>query len=363
MPDINKSYSWAIETCNASNVGYSQTYRNQQTVNGITYYDCSSFIWYALLAGDFDVVTANGGRNYPITTYAEPDWLEALGFTHLPIDTEWKAGDILWKTGHTEMVYSGGLASGITMGAHTSTVALANQVSIGNSNGDKNYVSTSSDWSSLYRYGDGGAVPYGVSAYVVAAICGNFWQESNINPGIWESLWENDWESLNHGYGLGQWTNTGGNTHGRLYQLHHYLQSNGYANDSGDGQLAFLKTENYWYPSTGYDNPFNTLDEFLSSNSTDVEMLTHAFNDAWEGIHNDTWDLRVAYANQCLLYIQMYGNDPSIKDWIVGNRYLTEAERLNNAIMIYRWWGAGGGGGGIPSSKRKLPVWLMIRYK
>lgn len=51
MPDINKSYSWAIETCNAPNVGYSNAYRNQQTVGGITYYDCSSFINYALLAG------------------------------------------------------------------------------------------------------------------------------------------------------------------------------------------------------------------------------------------------------------------------------------------------------------------------
>ena len=51
MPDINKAYSWAIQTCNAPNVGYSNAYRNQQTVGGITYYDCSSFINYALLAG------------------------------------------------------------------------------------------------------------------------------------------------------------------------------------------------------------------------------------------------------------------------------------------------------------------------
>ena len=54
MPDINKAYSWAIETCNAPNVGYSNDYRNQQTVGGITYYDCSSFINYALLAGGFE---------------------------------------------------------------------------------------------------------------------------------------------------------------------------------------------------------------------------------------------------------------------------------------------------------------------
>ena len=34
--NIQVSYQWAIDTCNKKNVGYSQTYRNQQTVNGIT---------------------------------------------------------------------------------------------------------------------------------------------------------------------------------------------------------------------------------------------------------------------------------------------------------------------------------------
>ena len=55
MPDINRAYSWMIETCNAPRVGYSQAYRNQQTVGGITYYDCSSSINYALLAGAVQV--------------------------------------------------------------------------------------------------------------------------------------------------------------------------------------------------------------------------------------------------------------------------------------------------------------------
>lgn len=47
MPDINAAYTWAVNCCNLPNVGYSNIYRNQQTVNGITYYDCSSFINYA----------------------------------------------------------------------------------------------------------------------------------------------------------------------------------------------------------------------------------------------------------------------------------------------------------------------------
>lgn len=42
MPSIQQAYNWAVETCANENVGYSQEYRNQQTVKGITYYDCSS---------------------------------------------------------------------------------------------------------------------------------------------------------------------------------------------------------------------------------------------------------------------------------------------------------------------------------
>ena len=71
MGDINKAYTWAMQTCNAPDVGYSQTYRNQQTVNGITYYDCSSFINYALHAGGL-LTPAYAPSNNAFTTYTEP---------------------------------------------------------------------------------------------------------------------------------------------------------------------------------------------------------------------------------------------------------------------------------------------------
>ena len=45
MPDLNKFYTWCIQTCNAPDVGYSMDYRAAQTVGGITYYDCSSFVY------------------------------------------------------------------------------------------------------------------------------------------------------------------------------------------------------------------------------------------------------------------------------------------------------------------------------
>lgn len=351
MPDINKAYSWAIETCNAPNVGYSTTYRNQQTIGGITYYDCSSFINYALLAGGFE--TPNyAPNNNAFTTYNEAEVLISLGFTEVPATGEYLAGDIGLNPTHTEMCYQGGQGSGIFMGAHTDKRPLADQVSI------STYTSS---FQRLFRYGDGGVTGYGASIYVVSAMCGNFWQESNINPGVWEKE-PHDWTALNVGYGLGQWTNTDGDTHGRLYQLHEWLQSNGYADDDGNGQCAYIVHENVWMPKTGYQE-YATLGDFLKSTSTDIESLTHYWNMCWEGIHDSSWDYRVERANACYNFISSNANNTNITNWITKDGYLTESEIFNNAVMLYRYFSAGGGGGGIPSKRKtKLPLYMMIRY-
>ena len=132
MADINRAYSWAIETCNAPNVGYSQTYRNAQTVGGVTYYDCSSFINYALLAGGF-VTPSYAPNSNAFTTYTEASELIRLGFTEVDASGEYIAGDIGLSSEHTEMCYRGGNGKGVFMGAHTSNAELDNQVSIGSS--------------------------------------------------------------------------------------------------------------------------------------------------------------------------------------------------------------------------------------
>lgn len=144
MADISLAYTWAIATCNNPNVGYSQAYRNQRTIDGITYYDCSSFIWYALLAGGFDCVQANNGSDWPFTTYSwsMPDVLPRLGFVkYTDTSIPWLPGDILLNAGHTEMVYM----DRVTMGAMSSTPALADQVRI------NNYNTNPSEFTSLWR--------------------------------------------------------------------------------------------------------------------------------------------------------------------------------------------------------------------
>lgn len=197
-----------------------------------------------------------------------------------------------------------------------------------------------------------------ISAYVISAICGNWWQESTLNPSIWQGLSQATFTSLNAGYGLGQWTNTGGDIHGRLYKLYKWITDNGKYIDDGNAQIDYFIEENVWY-SREEASSFSNLSAFLNSTSTDIEFLTHAFNRGWEGIHDSTWDVRVTYARNCYQYIQEYYNDTSITEWKKGNRYLSTNERLNNAVMVYRKLN------GIvpptPTKKHKMPLYMMLR--
>lgn len=361
MPSLSRAIAWEINTCNAENTGYSQNYRNQQTVSGVTYYDCSSFQWYGLLAGGFDVTTAYRqatGWDYSgnaITTAYERAWLSALGFVQVDIEGEWRQGDILWRQGHTEMVYSGGIGRGVTMGAHRAGIPLADQISI------NSYESTSSSWTSLWRYSgsDTGTV---YSIYVISAILGNWYVESGIDPGLWEtpSQGSGDFHDLNRGFGLGQWTNTGGDATGRLWQMYQWLSQNGYSADDGYGQLSYFLYENVWLNSQNPDaSQYSNLQEFLTSTSTDLTHLTTAFMYGWEGISGNI-TLRIQRANEVFNYLRSHGNDTTVTTWISENRYLTESETLHNAILAYRFLGSGGGGGGT-GARRKMPLWMMLR--
>ena len=367
MPDINAAYRWAIETCNNPNVGYPDLnthpeWRNQVTVDGITYYDCSSFIWYALEAGGFDVATAHGS-NYPFTTRDMGATLLALGFRTVSKTGQILPGDIgvhnrgsSAYAGHTEMCYTGGNGAGVFMGAHGHWRPLAEQVAI---NTD---VTQGTFWDTIYRYGDG-AGGEAISLYVIAAMCGNFYQESGVNPGIWEGTNQASWDSLLHGFGLGQWTNTGGDTQGRLWQLHSWVTSNGYADGDGYGQLAFLLHENYWTPDANPQfnidaSAYSTLEDFLTSDSTNISELTKEYFFHWEGINDGTLSRRQQFAQRAYSYITEHYGDESINTWTSVNAYITETQALNNCVLIARYLSSGY----IPIYTGGFKIWMAKRH-
>ena len=149
--DLQGAYNWAVRECQRSDVAYSQSYRNQKTVNGITYYDCSSFIFFALwLGGGLDVGALGFSTNindyhqgranaWVVTSMVNTYLPQVQGFElYDAASTAWQAGDILAKTNvprerrHTEMCYAPPTQ---TMGAHNT----ANGVSINNYQTGYNY--------------------------------------------------------------------------------------------------------------------------------------------------------------------------------------------------------------------------------
>lgn len=163
--------------------------------------------------------------------------------------------------------------------------------------------------------------------HVIAAICGNFWQESTVNPGIWEGLTPNA-----PGYGLGQWTDNPPQVMRRT-ALFNWLQANGYPQDSGQGQLEFLMYENIWIPSLFQQSAYNTLADFLQSTSTNLSDLVYEWMYHWEGINDGSYNNRYNFAVDAL---QLFQHDNGQRDpWYSGNFYLSrDSQAMSNALLI-----------------------------
>ena len=208
-----------------------------------------------------------------------------------------------------------------------------------------------------------------VSDYVIAAICGNFWRESTVNPGIWESLVPSTWDHVYNydgigGYGLGGFTNIAGATVQRLLAYHNWCVANGYSEDDGSAQLYYIiLVERCW--KAIYQNP--DFDAWLNTTETDLYTLTDELCRWWEGNPGDHMDERFAHAQTAYDYIQQHkSDDPSGYTWVTGNFFCSQQQILNNIMCLYFWFTSyytpgGGGGGGKKERNKRLPIWMMLR--
>ena len=159
-------------------------------------------------------------------------------------------------------------------------------------------------------------------------------------PGVWEGLKKRSFTAINAGCGIGQWTNTGGDTHGRLYKMSRYCAQHGGVYN-GDAQCGYILEENVWLNNdTSYG--YHSLSDFLASTSTDLAALTHAWNINWEGIHDGSWDARVEYARLCLNYLTNHAGDQIT--WTSVNNWITQSEQLNNCVAVYQYFNSDGSG-------------------
>lgn len=212
-----------------------------------------------------------------------------------------------------------------------------------------------------------------VSDEVIAAICGNFWRESTVNAGIWESLIVMSWDYVYNyddpnkgGYGIGGFTNVQGpyGVDYRLKRMHDWCVDNGYAVDDGSAQLYYIVfVERLW--AAQYKN--DDFDNFLNSTETDLYTLTDQWCRYWEGVPGNAMEIRYQNAQDAYAYIQQHKMDnPADYHWIAGNRFLSRDEILNNIMCVYFWFKSyytPSGGGNKPDGtwRKKLPVWLMLR--
>lgn len=358
MPDINVAYRWAIQKCNADYVRYSMQWDLRDGVyrDGLQYFDCSSFIFWALNAGGFPVVQIFG--NNAFNTDSMGAVLLQMGFVEVSRTGQILPGDIGVHhrgsaRGHTEMCYTGGNGAGVFMGAHGSSLPAQQQVSI------NTYTTAGTYWDEIYRY-QGGAGGEAISLYVIAAICGNFYGESGVNPGIWEGFVECAWDHQydgHGGFGLGQWTNVG-TPYGRCWNLHEWVTSNGYTDGDGYGQLAFLIHEDYWTPDSISQSAYSSLEDFLTSDSTNIAELTKEYMWHWEGINNSSLATRQQFAQRAYEYITEHYGDESITTWTSVNAYITETQALNNCVLIARYLSSGY----IPEYIGEFKIWMAKRH-
>lgn len=201
---------------------------------------------------------------------------------------------------------------------------------------------------------------YSTNLFVIAAICGNFWQESTVNPGIWENLTVGA-----PGYGLGQWTDNAQVS--RRTALFNYLSANGYAQDSGYGQLKFFIDENVWNPlgAGGHVSSYLNLSAYLASTSNSLRDLTLEFMYHWEGISDGTEATRFQYAG--IFYDAFIVDTGNRVPWHASNSYLSPTEAEENALHIMDFFLGGSPPdpptppGPIPPHTRRkgLPPWLI----
>lgn len=373
MPSINGAYTWAVNCCNLPKVGYSQIYRNQQTVNGITYYDCSSFINYALLAGGFSTPQFAPNNN-AFTTDGMEGVLQQLGFTRVT-DGVIKAGDIGVSDIHTEMCYKGGTGKAVFMGAHgRNGIALVNQVSIGSSSGDPNYETT---FPRIWRYGDGasGEVGYtwiigtdseyfedygdkqknnaaciysyfyfkGWTLQAIAGMCGNIMEESRFNPALLEQ--GVPYPNEGKGTGLVQWTPYG-DRYTKINPLHEVFNALGYPwSDYSNGnyqcdaiyaefeQSTGIKDygiDPQWYTSLAPSQYRMSWSDYIK-NTGDVGYLANVWEACYERPQN-VHPERAEYARKWYDILKLI--DPKQPGYNTRD-----------------------------PDKHKMPIWMMINYR
>ena len=144
----------------------------------------------------------------------------------------------------------------------------------------------------------------------IAGMLGNMERESNINPGLWQSL---DYGNYSGGYGLVQWTPATNYTD--------WASANGYSITDPQGQMIWIDTmtvsSGQWIATSEYNLSF---DSFKTSTQS-PEWLASAFLKNFERAGVEAEDERRSDARKWYNYLAQSGSSQVIEDaveWALG---------------------------------------------
>lgn len=336
MPDINTAYNLAVALCQADYTRYSQEHRRAEWIDGLQYFDCSSFISYCLTEAGFF------SDNPWFTTYNMVEILTNIGFTlHNSATTEWKNGDILLSSEHTEMVYNG--ENLILMGAHTDRNPPLEQVSIRRYPADKSELpqllrapssfvyqwyathptayqqypigSTEADNNAMKIYE--ALTSEGWTVEAIAGAVGNIQYESGMNPWQWEGLnvWYPDDTSTKHGYGLVQFTPNGKYINSAEAKnlpgySPYYIGSQGHSPEDGNAQILFVSRFGDWV-TTRIPEQFRMSYEEYKHSTADPDFLCASWLWGYE-FPGDPWSTLETRREATRYYYELFKGSPPV---------------------------------------------------
>lgn len=422
MPSLQKAFTWAENKCEEPNVGYSQAHRRGEVVDGIQYYDCSSFIYAALVAGDFVFApqyqwfwTGNQTQAMKSVGWTEHVFQDGdiSNFTLRNGDVLIRGagrsdvpGDVSTDEGHTEMVWDA--ANGYTMGAHSSLLPLDDQVS-------KHRIDQRGNkWYFVMRYGEGAVpgspsftaagLPYrnnsgltwvyksdyamtdadeennarivywylwnmGWSHIAICAWIGNMNVESHLQPRAEENASEPD-DSQQSGFGLVQWT-----PRNVIKKEAKVIDGVDTYYNSGDLQMNAILVEYAYYNAWSNKNKGTTYPETHCRFYPGFAELYGNTAGQWLPIYNSGslygWN---DVPNGLGFYDAVMDTgkwtlEQHVKIWIAyygrgayNPEYLHLDQRLQYAEKWYKFFEnylPGGGGETTIEKHRKMPVWMM----
>lgn len=220
MGKVSNAVNWAVGIANDNTHGYDQTNRWGPD------YDCSSLVITAYEQAGVPVKT--NGATYTgnmVNVFLSTGFRDVTSSIDLSTGSGLIVGDVLWKSGHTEMVCSSGKIVGAS--------ANENGEATGGTTGDQNEKEIrvrdyyNGPWTTVLRWSENTTVtPISGNRYLtqaemennakyiwfylgsrgwtmnaVAGMLGNMQTESTINPGIWQNLNE----GVGPAFGLVQW--------------------------------------------------------------------------------------------------------------------------------------------------------------